>query len=418
MPFTKNKNLKSIILIYLILLFPACAYVSYKKAVKSDDIEVLRSYLQKYPTGKYSPYIQDRIIEQEWEMVSNQNTRSGYENFIQNLPCNKYTKYAYDAIWRTDYKKANNLNTIEAYRSFISSMNKYNPPDYLVRDYVKYINNAKENIDYLNATDINTIEKYLDFLNKYKDDQYCIRIRNSLITLLNVKYSKEIDINSLDNLYDFKNKYQDYISDSLRSVLLKDINVKERVNFDYYPLNYGNSWSYIFGKIPNKQIVKVKDYVKDKNLYFIENIMSLEGLPSYSNAEVIEKRNNEILLTMTGSDLYGISIKDVIPPEPLLKYPLELNKKWIHENSDGRTIYKVMDYCNLKVKAGIFSDVVVIKRRIEILKNNKYELFGETYRYYAPDVGLILESFTDDTVKMKMDYLSKMLELSSWKCFK
>lgn len=187
--------------------------------------------------------------------------------------------------------------------------------------------------------------------------------------------------------------------------------------FDYYPLKVGYTWNYINVKEPNKLIAKVT-YHQDLNQYLIEETWILSEFPSFTNASVVEKRDFEILLIMTGSGLLGYpSLKDKIPPEPILKLPLELNKKWVYESDDERITYTVINLCNIKIKAGDFSNVFVVKRVIETHQNGKYKYLGKTFRYYAPEIGLILESFTDDTLKFKTDETSKEFELSSLENF-
>jgi len=186
---------------------------------------------------------------------------------------------------------------------------------------------------------------------------------------------------------------------------------------DYYPLKVGYTWNYINIKEPNKLIARVTHH-QDWNQYLIEETWILSEFPSFTNAKIVEKRDFEILLIMTGSGLLGYqSLKDKIPPEPILKLPLELNKKWVYKSNDERITYTVTNLCNIKIKAGDFSNVFVVKRVIETHQNGKYKYFSKTFRYYAPDIGLILESFTDDTLKLKSDETSKEFELSSLENF-
>ncbi len=76
--------------------------------------------------------------------------------------------------------------------------------------------------------------------------------------------------------------------------------------------------------------------------------------------------------------------KDVGIAQLAIKYPVKLNKTW--KGLDGQTLKIVATNKKLKIKAGTFKNVIVVK-----------DSKGKTYSYYAPKVGLIKQTFKGKT---------------------
>jgi len=85
----------------------------------------------------------------------------------------------------------------------------------------------------------------------------------------------------------------------------------------------------------------------------------------------------------TSKGLYS-GYKDIGIATLAIKYPVKLNSSW--KGLDGQTLKIVSTNKKVKTKAGTFNKVVVVK-----------EGKGKNYSYYAPQIGLIKQTFNGKT---------------------
>jgi len=181
---------------------------------------------------------------------------------------------------------------------------------------------------------------------------------------------------------------------------------------NYYPLEVGNTWEYITIKPPNKVVVKVKEHGILTNTYLIEKTTIINGLPPWIHFEVITKRDFGILLIGYANSLFWEeSFEYIIPPKIIMQFPLEINKEWIYiSDLRGEEItYKIKRFCNIEVKAGKFSNVCNIEYLTKYWdpKNVKKDIdtLFPVNQYYAPNVGLILETIGSNSDSFSKPYL-------------
>jgi len=88
-----------------------------------------------------------------------------------------------------------------------------------------------------------------------------------------------------------------------------------------------------------------------------------------------------------------------------LAYPIKKNKKW---KSVGLTYQIVEINKKVKVKAGTFKNVVVVKEYMETLPQAGY-----AEKYYAPNVGLILTKVSNEYTNFKAKKSQELIKLKN-----
>ncbi|MFJ8262728.1 hypothetical protein ACIQ4I_12365 [Rummeliibacillus sp. NPDC094406] len=93
----------------------------------------------------------------------------------------------------------------------------------------------------------------------------------------------------------------------------------------------------------------------------------------------------------------------------LLAYPVKLNKSWNSSKDLGSNLKIISIKKKVKVKAGTFKNVVVVKEVMpEGNENDEYFLY-----YYAPNVGSILETYYGELSGYKTYKMKELIKIKN-----
>jgi len=182
---------------------------------------------------------------------------------------------------------------------------------------------------------------------------------------------------------------------------------------DYYPLEIGNTWTYLNSEDDtiNFEIVDTIDIESLDTTAFVKQVTTSD-LQDAANFSYINKDSDAVYqYAMGGSNAGGDTIL-FSPKLPLYKLPLIPGESWEIEFEikvpegyyvgKGTAIYEVMSEEDLTVKAGAFEHVFQVK------EDFTWELLGEkldhiiTYHWLAPNVGIVKfvqeENIGDETI--------------------
>lgn len=170
---TRKRNKKIIFSIVtsfvsLIVIISAIFVFKYYEEIKAFDtakninsMDSYRSYLNKYPKGKF--YIEAIELHEEhfWNYTNKLNTVLGYDNFIAQYGRSKYIKEAYDlredALWNASQNTRNFEDYIRQYPT---------------GKYIKQANYLREEASWNNAKKTNTASSYQSYMVKYPKGKY------------------------------------------------------------------------------------------------------------------------------------------------------------------------------------------------------------------------------------------------------
>jgi hypothetical protein len=181
-------------------------------------------------------------------------------------------------------------------------------------------------------------------------------------------------------------------------------------NVDYYPLKVGYEWKY---KIPDKQFEEkyiVESYDNTYEAYLVKKIVKLGDLSPMTSKQLIEKRNDKVLLL---GDLIDGDWK-TYSSRVMLESNLKVGKSWkSNRNNADQEIdeYKVVAFTESSVIAGSFKNVIVIEHIITGFNSEtkKRQKLMTTREYYAPNVGLIRTDVQNSKNK-KFELYSELVE--------
>ncbi|MCL6097531.1 MAG: hypothetical protein M1391_03020, partial [Bacteroidetes bacterium] len=83
---------------------------------ETQDIQILYSYLKKYPNGKYKSEAESIIEEMNWRVANNNNTINSFKNYLKAYPNGEFKLLAKENI---DWIKAKQRNTLYAYKDYL-----------------------------------------------------------------------------------------------------------------------------------------------------------------------------------------------------------------------------------------------------------------------------------------------------------
>lgn len=153
---------------------------------------------------------------------------------------------------------------------------------------------------------------------------------------------------------------------------------------DYFPLNQGSEWVYVFGSDELTFKVTGEETVNGKKCSIYEAVM--KGIPS--QREYYQKTDKELIAVMRSYGNGQIKV-NLNPPETLMKFPLKTGDSWTWSGQLGNTEkvtfnFKVSKKEKITVPAGTFNSI-----KIEINGSTQGGKSISTERWYAPNVGMI-----------------------------
>jgi hypothetical protein len=160
---------------------------------------------------------------------------------------------------------------------------------------------------------------------------------------------------------------------------------------DYYPLSIGNHWTYEITtysiNTKKKQEVEVTGYEKTYQAFLVttkfEPDIYIRDMPF--TEQLLISRNNKVLIL---SNRIGPKDKvwDIDTNRILIHYPLKVGASWLSEdNSDDTIEYKVLSQLDIKVQAGQFKNVFIVKKSVL----DRYGELKDIIYYFAPNIGMI-----------------------------
>lgn len=173
---------------------------------------------------------------------------------------------------------------------------------------------------------------------------------------------------------------------------------------DYYPLKIGNKWTYKFGNKSSTQIIEIIKYEENDNAFVFQQTTLLGTFAPMTVSDLISKKSKKV--NRIASMPYGSYAWEYLSkPEVILQFPLSIGSTWKTAYHGDKETFKVLSKITLKVSAGEFKNVFKIKLVTQVGEGQV-----TSYRYYAPNVGLIKEEMAreDGTI-------STIIELKSYK---
>ena len=201
-------------------------YMSYGNL---KNIEILNTFLNKYPTSKFIIEITKLRNKIAYDEAVVKNTEEDFIIFISKYPRTLEANLAKEDLWRVAFENASKINTIESYSNFINK--------YFDATQVKIAQNKIENIAWTKIEKLDSIGLFVEYINKYpnseKNDVAKIKIEN--LTWAKTKLeNKLIDYKEFINNFP-DSKYMKEASDSLGSkswaAIANSMDLKDFIDF-------------------------------------------------------------------------------------------------------------------------------------------------------------------------------------------
>ena len=220
------------------LLFGCASSKLYKEAKTSQNIEVYKSYLQKFPDGKHAEEARLELNalyeERDWKEITGMNTIPAYETFISRYPSGKHSTEARQKLAGLQEQKAWNdalkSNTIEGYDNFEKSF----PSSSHVPEAIEKIKQLREDIAWNDAIKTGTIPAFEGFLNAYPGGTHAGSAAEKLRELKSIyaEYQIAASENSILAYQRFIEKYPGtpYTSEAGRQLRMLDLEEWDKAN--------------------------------------------------------------------------------------------------------------------------------------------------------------------------------------------
>ena len=179
--------------------------------------------------------------------------------------------------------------------------------------------------------------------------------------------------------------------------VVTDIQNHDEINADlttYYPLKAGDKWIYSSGT-NNYRVSSTKTvdaYIEKYNAYLISFVNKVGISPPIESKEVVEVRDNKVLVLATQSGLDN-SLEWSTTPEIRLQMPLKVGAKWAQtwiDNKDKTIMQcRILSFEEYKVGASNFKNVCKVEKVTTLKSKGKVVYRSMRYEYYAPNIGII-----------------------------
>jgi hypothetical protein len=123
MELRRERLLKKILIgIALVALSSGCGYFDtrdYEKAVKANNTQSYRNYLQNRPQGKHAVEAQGHLDSMLFSQAQTDNTEKSYRAYLKERSNGKYAGQALERLTDICYRQAQAIDTINSYRKFL-----------------------------------------------------------------------------------------------------------------------------------------------------------------------------------------------------------------------------------------------------------------------------------------------------------
>lgn len=171
----------------------------------------------------------------------------------------------------------------------------------------------------------------------------------------------------------------------------------------YFPLKVGNTWEFTNPSNEFSQELSVKSHTNDKFEVTTKNYLG--NLSPVTTIEILEYRNNMLLVTAGGGGMLNSKITEHFEKPIKLKFPLNENETWSYDIKGKKYNAKVLKkHKSIETPYGKFNDVIEIQE-----KHDDAGFVAFKFYFYAKNVGLI-KSEISEKEKGKRDiflYLKK-----------
>jgi len=189
--------------------------LEYIKIEKSDDIDLFKDFLQKFPDCEtYCHYAKKELVRLEFEKVERINTIPAYLDFQNFYPNSIYNEKVCNNIEKLEVESAIASNSIDTVNKYFL---KYPNNNSLINFRKKY-----EEKDFNNTKQSNDINSYQLFLLKYPDGYFKHEAEKSIEQ---IEYDKIKNTKVKKNYEDYLLKYPNGIYKKEAENCIKDINM-------------------------------------------------------------------------------------------------------------------------------------------------------------------------------------------------